>query len=62
MSTTLLQYRIDKDLKKQAEQIFEIQGIKPSQVISILYTEVARTGKLPFMPSKVEIPNKQKKA
>lgn len=57
MPTTRIQHRIDSKLKKEAEEIFEEQGIKPAQAITIFYTEVKRTRGLPFLPSKV--PNKE---
>lgn len=57
MTSTRIQHRIDSDLKKEAERILEQQGIKPSIAITILYTEVKRTGGFPFLPSKV--PNKK---
>lgn len=60
MALTRLQQRIDSDLRQDAEQILRAQGIKPSQAIILFYTEVKRTGGLPFTPSPVqpaEIPN-----
>ena len=60
MSSTRIQQRIDPVLRKEAEQILRIQGIKPSQAIILFYTEVKRTGGFPFRPSPVsraEIPN-----
>lgn len=60
MASGRIQQRIDPDLQEAAEEILETQGIKPSQAIILLYTEVKRTGGLPFRPSPVrpsEIPN-----
>lgn len=57
MPSTRIQHRIDVNLKEQAELILEEQGIKPSQAITIFYTEIKRTGGFPFLPSK--IPNKK---
>ena len=60
MATSRLQQRIDPDLRRDAEMILRTQGIKPSQAIFLFYTEVKRTGGLPFSPSRVqpsEIPN-----
>lgn len=57
MSSTRIQHRIDMHLKDQAEAILEQQGIRPSQAITIFYTEITRTGGFPFLPSK--IPNKE---
>lgn len=57
MSSTRMQHRIDAGLKTDAEKILEQQGIKPSQAITIFYTEIKRTGGFPFLPSAV--PNKK---
>jgi addiction module RelB/DinJ family antitoxin len=54
-----LQYRINTELKEKVEDILETQGIKPSQAITMFYTEIARTGIIPFSPTRVEIPNKE---
>ena len=56
-TSTRIQHRIDSHLKVQAETILEEQGIKPSQAITIFYTEIKRTGGFPFLPTKV--PNKK---
>lgn len=60
MPSVRIQQRISPVLKKQAEAILEAQGIKPSLAIVMFYTEVKRSGGLPFTPSRVrpsEIPN-----
>lgn len=60
MKSGRLQHRIDPSLREQAEEILQAQGIKPAQAIVLFYTEVRRTGGLPFLPSPVhhsEIPN-----
>lgn len=57
MSSTRIQHRINTNLKIVAETILEEQGIKPSQAITIFYTEIKRTGGFPFLPAKV--PNKK---
>ena len=60
MPSARIQHRIDPRLQRDAEAILKAQGIKPSQAIIIFYTEVKRTGGLPFMPTPVhptEIPN-----
>jgi addiction module RelB/DinJ family antitoxin len=59
MSSTILQHRINTDLKNKAEAILKAQGFKPSQAITIFYTEIERTCGFPFLPSKLEIPNKR---
>ena len=57
MTSIRMQTRIDSKLKEKAEEILEEQGIKPAQAIHIFYTEIARTGGFPFLPTKV--PNKK---
>ena len=60
MASGRLQQRIDPTLREQAEEILRVQGIKPSQAIVLFYTEVKRTGGIPFQPSPVlpsELPN-----
>ncbi|MDO8649140.1 MAG: type II toxin-antitoxin system RelB/DinJ family antitoxin [Candidatus Peregrinibacteria bacterium] len=60
MASSRLQHRINPILRRDAEAILQAQGIKPSQAIILFYTEVKRSGGLPFTPSPVqpsEIPN-----
>ncbi len=60
MPSSRLQQRIDPVLRRDAEMILQAQGIKPSQAILLFYTEVKRTGGLPFPLTPVqpsEIPN-----
>ena len=60
MTSVRIQQRIDPLLRRDAEMILRTQGIKPSQAIILFYTEVKRSGGLPFTPSPVqpaEIPN-----
>lgn len=60
MPSGRIQQRIDPILRRDAEEILQTQGIRPSQAIILFYTEVKRTGGLPFQPSPVspsEIPN-----
>lgn len=62
MPSGRLQHRIHPSLKRDAEEILQMQGIKPSQAIILFYTEVKRSGGLPFTPSPVhpsEIPNRR---
>ncbi|MBI5414791.1 type II toxin-antitoxin system RelB/DinJ family antitoxin [Candidatus Peregrinibacteria bacterium] len=59
MGTGRLQHRIDPVLQQRAEEILLEQGIKPSQAITIFYTEVTRKRGFPFLPS--EVPNDELK-
>jgi len=53
MLTARTQYRIDPTLKISAEKILKKLGIKPSQALTMFYTEITRTRTLPFTPTKV---------
>ena len=57
MLSTRTQYRINPVIKKKAEEILVSQGIKPAQAITMFFTEIARIGGFPFLPSRV--PNKK---
>ena len=48
--------RIDADLKSEAEAILEELGVKPSQAITMFYTQIKRQRGLPF---ELKIPNAQ---
>ena len=43
--------RIDADLKEQGDAVMAELGVKPSQVISMLYRQMVRTRRLPFEAS-----------
>lgn len=42
-----IQFSIDKDTEKSAEYIMKKSGLSPSTVISMIYSEIANTGKIP---------------
>lgn len=48
MSTTNINIRIDKDLKKQAEVFFNDIGLNMSTAINIFIRQSLRQGKIPF--------------
>lgn len=48
MTTTQANFRIDADIKEQAEQAFILLGITPSQAVNHFYQYVADKGRLPF--------------
>lgn len=50
--------RVEPDLKKDAEAIFAELGVNPSQVITMLYKQVARNHELPL---ELKLPNKETK-
>lgn len=60
MPSSRIQHRIDPALRHDAEALLQAQGIRPAQAIILFYTEVKRSGGLPFLPSPVqpfEVPN-----
>lgn len=48
--------RIDGDLKQHGDKIFHSLGVKPSQALSIFYSQVVMHGGFPF---EVKIPNEE---
>ncbi|MBL4745908.1 MAG: type II toxin-antitoxin system RelB/DinJ family antitoxin [Flavobacteriaceae bacterium] len=48
--------RIDRDLKDESEAILAELGIKPSQAISMFYTQIVRQRGLPL---ELKIPNEE---
>jgi DNA-damage-inducible protein J len=52
--TSTISARIDRDVKKPAEQIFKELGLTSSQAITLFYKQVELQQGLPFI---VKIPN-----
>lgn len=50
MAPGRVQMRIDPLIQEKAEAILELQGIKPSQAITMLYHEICRGKGMPFSP------------
>jgi len=48
MATTSVTFRIDEELKKQAEALFEDMGLSMTTAITIFLKAVVRQGKIPF--------------
>lgn len=48
MSTVVFQARIDRDIKVEAESILKQIGVKPSQLLSMLYHQVVNRKGVPF--------------
>ena len=49
--------RIDDELKKEAEMIFNELGLTPTTAITLFYKQVVRTYSIPF-EIKLDVPNK----
>ena len=50
--------RIDPEVKRQAESIFESLGLNASIAINMFYKQVIRTSSIPFA-IKLDVPNKK---
>ena len=50
--------RIDYQIKKRAEAIFQQLGLSPTTAITLFYNQVIRTNSIPF-ELKVDVPNKE---
>jgi DNA-damage-inducible protein J len=48
MAKKPVQSRIDEELKKRAEKVFDAVGIDASTAIRMFYVRVAATGEIPF--------------
>ena len=56
MATTNLNIRIDADLKKQAEQIFNELGLNMSTALTIFLRQAVRSNGIPF-DLRIDVPN-----
>lgn len=51
-----MSFRIDKNLKKQADDLFKKLGLNTSVALNMFLTQSVREQSIPFIPS-VEVPN-----
>ena len=56
MATTNLNIRIDADLKKQAEQIFNELGLNMSTALTVFLRQTVRSNGIPF-DLRLDVPN-----
>lgn len=56
MSSTLIQVRIDSDIKDSAENILEAMGMRTSEAIRVFLQQIINDKAFPFRPS-LNIPN-----
>ena len=51
-----MSFRVDKDLKKQADELFKNLGMNTSVALNMFLTQCVREQSIPFIPS-MEVPN-----
>lgn len=51
-----MSFRVDKELKKQADELFRNLGMNTSVALNMFLTQSVREQCLPFLPS-IEVPN-----
>ena len=51
-----MSFRVDKELKKQADELFKKLGMNTSVALNMFLTQSVREQSIPFIPS-VEVPN-----
>ena len=58
MATTNVTIRMDKDLKKQADELFSALGLNMSTAMGVFCRQAVRLGKIPFELA-VDTPNSE---
>lgn len=51
-----MSFRVDKNLKKQADELFKSLGMNTSVALNMFLTQSVREQSIPFIPS-MEVPN-----
>ena len=51
-----MSFRVDKDLKKQADELFKKLGMNTSVALNMFLTQSVREQGIPFIPT-MEVPN-----
>ena len=51
-----MSFRVDKDLKKQADELFKNLGMNTSVALNMFLTQSVREQSIPFIPS-MDVPN-----
>lgn len=59
MSTTTISIRLDKNVKKNAEELFDDLGINMSTAINIFLRQAIRKRKIPFEIESGAVPNEE---
>ncbi len=55
-NTINMSFRVDKSLKKQADELFKKLGMNTSVALNMFLTQSVREQSIPFVPS-LEVPN-----
>lgn len=55
-NTINMSFRVDKDLKKKADELFKNLGMNTSVALNMFLTQSVREQSIPFTPS-MEVPN-----
>ena len=55
-NTINMSFRVDKSLKKQADELFKKLGMNTSVALNMFLTQSVREQSIPFIPS-MEVPN-----
>ncbi|MDR1635490.1 MAG: type II toxin-antitoxin system RelB/DinJ family antitoxin [Bifidobacteriaceae bacterium] len=58
MSATLLQVRVDEDVKQAADELFAGLGMDTATAVRLFLAESVRAQRLPFDPASRETPNR----
>ncbi len=58
MSDTIIQVRVDSNLKKHAEDVLLAMGLKTPEAIRMFLQQTINDQALPFQPSAHKMPNK----
>lgn len=53
-----MSFRVDKDLKKKADELFKNLGMNTSVALNMFLTQSVREQSIPFIPT-MEVPNKR---
>ena len=53
-----MSFRVDKDLKNKADELFKKLGMNTSVALNMFLTQSVREQRIPFIPS-MEVPNKR---
>lgn len=57
-NATNISFRVDKDLKKQADELFKKLGLNTSVALNMFLTQSVREQSIPFIPS-IKVPNQR---